>query len=96
MTERGLEILQLLSEGLVSKEIGAKLGLSSRTIEGQVENMLKENGLKSRFQLAIWAIDNGFIILPSKEKDLARRLTLCIWPYRYKPYYQMPCNESSQ
>lgn len=40
LTPRELEVLQLLAEGLTNQQVGARLGLSSRTVKTHVQNLL--------------------------------------------------------
>lgn len=55
-TERELEILQLVCQGLNNIEIGKKLGLSPRTVGGHRNNMLAKSGLKNTAALVSSAI----------------------------------------
>ena len=40
LTPRELEVLQLLAEGLTNQQVGARLGLSGRTVKTHVQNLL--------------------------------------------------------
>ena len=90
MTPRRIEILQLLSEGLQLKEIASKLGLSPRTIEGHLEKMMFEYDCKTRCQLMIWAIREGFIECHSKKEHSAQPLQECICPCIVPTSYRIP------
>jgi DNA-binding CsgD family transcriptional regulator len=46
LSEREIEVLQLISEGLESKEIGAKLFMSSHTADNHRRNALAKTGAK--------------------------------------------------
>jgi DNA-binding NarL/FixJ family response regulator len=61
LTARQKEVLQLVATGLTSQEVGKKLGLSARTIDRHIENMLKRLGLRSRIELVSYAIREGLI-----------------------------------
>ncbi len=54
LTPRELEIARLIGEGLTSKQIGARLFISERTVTTHVTNILNKLGLNSRIQLATW------------------------------------------
>lgn len=47
LTPRGREILELVSEGLTSKDISKVLGISSRTVEVHKANLYKTLGIKN-------------------------------------------------
>jgi len=59
VTRREADVLQLLSQGLANKEIGARLHLSPRTVEKHVESLLRKTGSRSRTQLATYAARRG-------------------------------------
>jgi DNA-binding CsgD family transcriptional regulator len=54
LTRRELEVAALVSEGLSNKRIAARLGISQRTAESHVENILAKLGFGSRAQVAAW------------------------------------------
>jgi two-component system, NarL family, response regulator NreC len=63
LTARQLEIVRLVAEGKSSKEIGARLGLSRRTVETHRANAMRQLGLKKQTDLVRYALGQG-IILP--------------------------------
>jgi DNA-binding CsgD family transcriptional regulator len=54
LTGRELEIARLVAEGLTNRQIGARLHLSVRTIEGHVEHLRQKLGFANRAQVAAW------------------------------------------
>ena len=58
-TERELEILRLLAEGLTDKEIAEAFYLSVTTVRYHVNNLISKTGLGSRTELAVNAVRNG-------------------------------------
>jgi len=56
LTRRQREVLQLLAEGYLAKEIAAKLNISSRTVEYHKYQMMKELGLKTAAELIRYAV----------------------------------------
>jgi len=61
LTQRQIEVLQLIAKGKRMKEIGVALGLSRRTVESHKYEMMKALGLNSTAELVQYAIRNGFL-----------------------------------
>ena len=61
-TERELEVLRLLSEGLTDREIAGKLFLSVTTVRFHVNNLLGKTGLSTRTELAVRAVRSGIAV----------------------------------
>jgi DNA-binding NarL/FixJ family response regulator len=59
LTERQIEILQMLASGSTNAEIAAKLVVSVRTVDHHVSAVLQKLGLTSRRQAARAAVDLG-------------------------------------
>ena len=59
LTERELEVLRLVAEGLSNREIAARLVISEKTVKTHVGNLLSKLDLEDRTRLAIYAIKNG-------------------------------------
>lgn len=57
LTEREDEILKLICEEFTNKEIGEKLFISARTVEGHRQNLLLKIGAKNTAGLIIYAIE---------------------------------------
>ncbi|GFP77696.1 response regulator transcription factor [Clostridium fungisolvens] len=55
-TERELEIIKAISEGMSNKEISAKLFISEGTVKNYITNILDKTGLNHRTQIAIYYI----------------------------------------
>lgn len=64
LTERELEVVRLVADGLTNHQIARRLGVSERTARTHVSNILAKLGLTSRTQAAMWAERNG-ITLPA-------------------------------
>ena len=58
-TERELEVLRLLAEGLTDKEIADQLFLSVTTVRYHVKNLMEKTGMGSRTELAVNAVQRG-------------------------------------
>ena len=58
-TNREMEILRYLAEGLTDKEIADILFVSPATVRYHVNNLISKTGLKSRTELAVNAVQCG-------------------------------------
>lgn len=61
LTDRELEILKLIAQGLDNSEIADHLCLSEKTVKGYVSNILSKLHLKNRTQVAIYAWQKGLV-----------------------------------
>ena len=65
LTDRELEVLALIAQGLSNRDIAAQLVLSPKTVKTHVSNILSKLHLADRTQAAIYALKRG--ILPSDK-----------------------------
>ncbi|MBW6491921.1 MAG: response regulator transcription factor [Lentimicrobium sp.] len=63
ITDRELEIIRELGEGLSFKEIGNKLFISPRTVENHKNKILEKLELKNTIELVKYAIKHKIIVL---------------------------------
>jgi DNA-binding NarL/FixJ family response regulator len=61
LTERELEVLTLVAEGLSTTEVADKLYVSKSTVKFHVSNLLTKLGLRDRLQLAVYAHRAGVV-----------------------------------
>lgn len=61
LSEREIEVIQLLAQGLGYKEIGEKLFISARTVEAHKNNILQKLELKTVVELVRYALKNHII-----------------------------------
>lgn len=61
LTDREREVLTLVAEGLLNREIGRMLDISPKTVARHRENIMKKLGLHSRTELVKYAIKIGLI-----------------------------------
>ncbi len=59
LTEKELDILRLLGEGMSNKEISEKLYIGEGTVRNLVSAMLDKLNLKSRTQLAVFYLKHS-------------------------------------
>lgn len=63
LTEREREVLTLIAQGMLNREIADKLTISVKTVERHRENIMNKLNLHSRTELVKYAIRKGFIDL---------------------------------
>jgi DNA-binding NarL/FixJ family response regulator len=61
LSDRELQVLRLLTEGLSNEEIAAELGISVNTVRNHVRNILEKLGLRNRVQAAVYAVRQGLL-----------------------------------
>jgi DNA-binding NarL/FixJ family response regulator len=61
LTERELEVLQLVASGKTNKEIGRVLYISDRTVQAHLSNIFSKLGVVSRTEAAMYAVRKGWI-----------------------------------
>ena len=61
LTPRESEVVKLIAEGLTSREIGATLHISEKTVERHRSNVLDKLGLRDRVGLTRYAIRRGLV-----------------------------------
>jgi len=60
LSEREIEVLQLLAQGRTNKDIAQTLILSVRTVEAHLRNIFGKLGVSSRTEAALWATRHGY------------------------------------
>ena len=61
---REVEVIALIQRGATSDEVGMRLGISSRTVESHVRRLFDRYGVVSRAELAVLAVQEGWIEAP--------------------------------
>lgn len=61
LTEREMDVLLLLAQGLSNREIGNKLSIGEKTVKTHVSNILSKLNLPSRTQAALYALRQGLV-----------------------------------
>jgi DNA-binding NarL/FixJ family response regulator len=55
LTDRELDVLRLVAEGMANKQIARKLGISERTVKAHLTSVFQRLGVSDRVQAALWA-----------------------------------------
>jgi DNA-binding NarL/FixJ family response regulator len=58
---REIEVIAAIQRGSTSDEIGARLGISARTVESHVRRLFDRYGVVSRAELAVLAVNEGWL-----------------------------------
>jgi DNA-binding NarL/FixJ family response regulator len=66
LTQREIEILQHVAEGLANKEIAHKLSISERTVKNHLSNIMEKLHVNSRTQAAVYALRSGLVPPPPR------------------------------
>jgi NarL family two-component system response regulator LiaR len=61
LTEREMEVLRLVAEGLSNREIATRLVISEKTVKTHISSLLSKLGQEDRTRLAIYAIKKGLV-----------------------------------
>lgn len=64
LTERELEILRLAARGARTKQIAARLSISSRTVEGHLTSIFNKLGVSGRTEAIMYAAARGWVSVP--------------------------------
>lgn len=69
LTPREREVAVLVAEGLTNAEIAQRLTLVEGTVANHVEHALRKLRLRSRTQVAVWAVEHGLYRLPDEGSE---------------------------
>jgi DNA-binding NarL/FixJ family response regulator len=64
LTERELEVLRLVAQGLNNKDIAKKLFISENTVKNHVRNLLEKLQLHSRMEAVLYAVREKIVEIP--------------------------------
>ena len=59
LTTREREVLKLIAEGMINKEIATKLYISEKTVKNHVSNIFRKLNVSDRTQAAIYALKHN-------------------------------------
>lgn len=67
LTEREVEVLHLLAQGLANQDISEQLCISERTVTKHVSHILEKLDLDNRTQAALYAIRKGIVDIDEED-----------------------------
>lgn len=70
LTDREMEVLRLLAQGLSNRAIGESLVIGEKTVKTHVSSILAKLGVPSRTQAALYAIRQGMAPGPATDGEL--------------------------
>ena len=77
LSDRELQVVDLVANGLTNQEIAEQLEISKRTVDNHISNILTKTATENRVALVRWALQWGKVcledinccILPNLEDD---------------------------
>lgn len=63
LSERELQVIELVAVGLTNQEIAEKLEISKRTVDNHISNILTKTATDNRVALVRWALQWGKVCL---------------------------------
>lgn len=63
LSDRELEIIELVATGLTNQDIAKKLDISKRTVDNHISNILTKTKTENRVELVRWALQWGKICI---------------------------------
>ena len=59
LSDREVQVVKLVADGLSNKQIGTRLGLSDKTIKNHLSHIMRKLCLTTRTQVAVQALRQG-------------------------------------
>ncbi|MEB3356437.1 MAG: helix-turn-helix transcriptional regulator [Synechococcales bacterium] len=59
LSDRELQIVELVAAGLTNQEIAERLEISKRTVDNHISNILTKTATNNRVELFRWALQSG-------------------------------------
>jgi DNA-binding NarL/FixJ family response regulator len=74
LSEREMEVLECVVQGMSNKEIAALLGISHQTVKNHVTSILRKFGVEDRTQAVVYALKHGWVQLRKSDVRSESRL----------------------
>ena len=63
LSERELQVIELVAAGLTNQDIAAQLEISKRTVDNHISNILTKTETENRVALVRWALLEGKVCI---------------------------------
>lgn len=63
LSDRELQVIELVAAGLTNQEIADKLEISKRTVDNHISNILNKTKTSNRVALVRWALQSGKVCI---------------------------------
>jgi DNA-binding NarL/FixJ family response regulator len=63
LSERELQVIELVAAGLTNQDIAVKLAISKRTVDNHISNILTKTQTDNRVSLVRWALQWGKVCI---------------------------------
>lgn len=63
LSEREVQIVELVTIGMTNQEIAARLEISKRTVDNHISNILTKTSTSNRVELVRWALKWGKVCI---------------------------------
>ena len=63
LSQRELQIVELVSAGMTNQKISEELDISKRTVDNHVSNVLNKTDTENRVALVLWALQSGKVCI---------------------------------
>lgn len=73
LSRRQREVATLVAAGMTNREIAERLFIAERSAEGHVERIRNRLGVRSRTEVATWAVEHGLTAPQTKTKERGTR-----------------------
>ncbi len=68
LSDRELEVMQLIAKGLTNAEIAAQLAIGETTVKTHVSHIIAKTGARDRVQVVVAAYESGLVIAEEKPR----------------------------
>lgn len=69
LSDREMEVLNLVVEGKSNKEIASLLGISHQTVKNHITSILRKFGVEDRTQAVVYALKRGWVKLNQEKRS---------------------------
>ena len=73
LSEREMEVLECVVEGMSNKEIAALLGISHQTVKNHVTSILRKFSVEDRTQAVVYALKHGWVQLKNSKNTFQQK-----------------------